>query len=256
MATTAKPKRKLRLAPTTSALVRAVAKKVVSDKLEDKYNRAEPQLGGQPVLFNAGISTFSDLWNLFPAITTGTEAHQRVGDTIRPKSLRVDFYVVANGALTTSMLNRVRLFVLEDKSIKNWANMPSTSIGTNLLDNGATLAGYSGIPNQETVRVNKRRYKVIKDKLFTVMKTSGVTPQTAGLGGTQSSMNSSQFHKISFKVPTPAKLQYSNPGDSWPNNFSPFLCLGYTQPDGDLAPDTGVTKMAFTFNSHLDYEDA
>ena len=236
--------------------MRAVAKKVVSDKLEDKYNRQEPQPGGQPVLINASITTFSDVWNLLPSIVTGTEAHQRIGDTIRPKSLRVDFYIVANGTLTTSMLSRVRLFVLEDKSIKNWANMSGTSIGSNLLDFGATIGGYTGLPNQETVRVNKRRYKVIKDKVFTVMKGTGVTPQTAGLGGTQTSMIASQFHKISFRVPTPAKLQYSNPGDFWPNNFAPFLTLGYTQPDGDLAPDSSVTKMAFTYNAHLDYEDA
>lgn len=238
------------------SLVRAVAKKVLSDALEDKYNRAEIQAGGQPLLFNASITTYTECYNLLPSVVQGVDSFNRIGDKIRPKSLRVDMYIVANGTLTTSMLQRVRLFVLQDKSISNWTAISGTPIGTQLLDFGSFLGGYSGLPNCELIRVNKRRYKVIKDKNMTLLKGTGLTPNVGGLNGTQTFMATNQYHRFSFKIPTPAVLNYSNPGDSYPTNFAPFMCLGYTQPDGDAAPDSGVFKVACQFSSHLDYEDA
>ena len=236
--------------------MRQVAKKVVADALEDKYARAEIAPGGQPVLFNASITTYAECYPLLPKVTQGVDSYQRVGDKLRPKSLRVELYIVANGTLTTSMLQRVRLFVLQDKSLSNWSAIDTTPIGNQLLDFGSFLGGFSGLPNCELIRVNKRRYKVIKDKVVTLAKGTGLTPNTGGINGTQTFVSGSQYHKITFKIPTPAVLHYSNPLDNYPTNFAPFMCLGYTQPDGDTAPDSGVFKVAVQFSSHLDYEDA
>ena len=249
-------KRRFRLTKPTTALVRAVAKKVVSDTLEDKYARAEIQAGGQPVLFNAAITAPSEQYNLLPSVVQGTDSHNRIGDKIRPKSLRVEVYVTANGTLTTSMLQRVRVFMLEDKTLKSWVNLTSSPIATQLLDFGAFLGGFSGLPNTELIRVNKRRYKVIKDKILTLSKGTGLTPNTGGINGTQTFVSAQQYHKFTVRIPTPAVLHYASPGDSYPTNFAPFLIAGYTQPDGDVAPDSGVTKVAINFSAHLDYEDA
>lgn len=249
-------KRKLRLAPNTTALVRAVAKKVVADTLEDKYARAEIAPGGQPVLFNASITAPSEQYNLLPAVVQGTDSFNRIGDKIRPKSLRVEIYITANGLLTTSMLQRVRLFMLEDKTLKSWSSLASSPIATQLLDFGSFLGGFSGLPNCDLIRVNKRRYKVIKDKSMTLAKGTGLTPNTGGINGTQTFVGTQQYYKMTVKIPTPAVLHYASPGDSYPTNFAPFMILGYTQPDGDVAPDSGVQKVAVQFSSHLDYEDA
>lgn len=253
-----KPRR--RVVPNKSkpvvSLVRAVAKKVVADALEDKYARAEIQPGGQPLLFNSPITAYTECYNMLPVITQGTDSMNRIGDKLRPKSLVVNLYITANGTLPTSMLQRVRLFVLEDKSIRNWANISSTPIGTALLDFGSFLGGFSGLPNCELIRVNKRRYKVIKDSTVTLSKGTGLTPNVGGINGTQTFVSGQQYHKMTFKIPTPAVLHYSSPMDPYPTNFAPFMCLGYTQPDGDAAPDSGVFKVAVQFSSHLDYEDA
>lgn len=242
--------------PQSTALVRQVAKKVLADALEDKYARAELQEGGQPKLFNSSITTYAECYPLLPKVVQGTDSMNRIGDKLRPKSLRVELYMVANGTLTTSMLNRVRLFVLEDKSLKNWTSIETTPIGTQLLDFGSFLGGFSGLPNCELIRVNKRRYKVIKDKIVTFNKGTGVTPNVGGINGTQIFVSGTQYHKITFSIPTPAVLHYASPLDSYPTNFAPFMCLGYTQPDGDTAPDSGIFKIGVQFSAHLDYEDA
>lgn len=228
----------------------------MSDKLEDKYARAEIQPGGQPVLFNASITAPSEQYNLLPSVVQGTDSFNRIGDKIRPKSLRVDIYVTANGTLTTSMLQRVRIFMLEDRTLKSWVNLTSSPVATQLLDFGSFLGGFSGLPNCELIRVNKRRYKVIKDKTLTLAKGTGLTPNTGGINGTQTFISGNQYHKFSVKIPTPAVLHYASAGDSYPSNFAPFLVAGYTQPDGDVAPDSAVFKVAIQYSSHLDYEDA
>jgi len=238
------------------SLVKAVAKKVVADALEDKYARAEIQAGGQPLLFNSSITTYTECYPLIPKVVQGTDSNNRIGDKLRPKSLRVELYMVSNGTLTTSMLNRVRLFVLEDRSLRNWQSIDTTPIGSQLLDFGSFLGGFSGLPNCELIRVNKRRYKVIKDKVVTFCKGTGVTPNVGGINGTQTFVSGSQYHKMTFSIPTPAVLHYASPMDNYPTNFAPFMCLGYTQPDGDTAPDSGVFKIAVQYSAHLDYEDA
>lgn len=251
----ARKMRKMKSKPQTS-LIRAVAKKVLHDAIEDKYVRGEIAAGGQPVLFNSAITSPSEQYSLLPPLVQGVDSNQRIGDKVRPTSLRIDMYITANGLLTTSMLQRVRIFMLEDRTLKNFISLTASPVATQLLDFGGFLGGFSGLPNTDLIRVNQRRYKVIRDKSITLCKGTGLTPGTGGLGGTQTFVGTQQYHKMSVKIPTPATLHYANPSDPYPTNFAPFLLVGYTQPDGDVAPDVGVQKIAVQFSSHLDYEDA
>nr|WPR18611.1 MAG: capsid protein [Chemarfal virus 231] len=61
---------------------------------------------------------------------------------------------------------------------------------------------------------------------------------------------------LTCEIPCPAKLLYSSVVDQWPSNFAPFFCLGYVQPDGNASPDTLITRVACSWVSHLDFEDA
>lgn len=237
-------------------LVKAVAKKVVADALEDKYARAEPQSGGQPVFLNSGITSPSDCYPIMPTIVQGTSSNQRIGDKIRPKSLVVQGYITSDGTLDTSMLQRVRLFILEDKGIRNWQNSGSLTVGSDLLDFAGSKAQYSGLPNHETIRLNTERYKKFVDKQYTLCKGEGLTPNVGGVGGSQVFVSGQQYYSFRFKIPTPAVLLYNSGSNLYPTNFAPFLCCGHSQPDGDIAPDVSVTKVAMTYSAHLDYEDA
>jgi len=249
---------------TSTALVKAVAKKVVSDALEDKYASAYIYPQGVPAYFNAGIVSNSECYYLLPGITQGTASNNRVGEKIRPKSLKVDFVITANGSYTSSQINQIRLFILEDKSIRNLdalRDIPLTQTGTpittQLLDDGGITVGFQGLPTDIMRRVNKRRYTVFKDKHLMILSGSGQTPQnTNGYTGTQVFVSGQQCVKFSVKIPTPTVLKYSKELDFYPSNFAPFFCLGYAQPDGNAYPDNLLTRVAVNWVVHLDYEDA
>jgi len=244
--------------------VKAVAKKVVADALEDKYEVSIAQASGYPIYFNAAISNSQECYPLLPKIVQGVSEGQRIGDKIRPKKFRVDVVITANGSYTSSQLNQVRLFVLEDKSIRDLKNLqlipltqPGTPIATELLEAGSIVSGFTGYPSQVMIRVNRKRYTVFKDKVLEVLSGKGQTPQPGNTYvGDQTFVSGQQCWKLSFVVPTPAVLKYATALDAWPANFAPFLCLGYVQPDGNASPDNLLTRVACNWVAHLDYEDA
>jgi len=244
------------------ALVTAVAKKVVSDALEDKYITAGA--GSTPKYYNAGISSNSEIEVLMPAMQQGTNSGDRIGDKIRPKRLRVDVVVTTNGTLNSSQLNLVRIFFLEDKSIRNSVALKDialtqigTPIATQLLDSGGVLSGFTGVPNQIMRRVNRQRYTVFKDKVAELLAGTGQTPNASnGYNGSQVFVSGQQCFRFSVVIPTPAVLKYSQAADNYPSNFAPFMAVGYVQPDGNASPDNLISRITVNWVSHLDYEDA
>lgn len=261
-------KSKLYVAPAASAptvaLVKAVAKKVVSDSMEDKYQTRLCQTSGYPRLFDAGIQS---VFPLLPIITQGTTSNERIGDRIRPKRMRVDFTLSANYAIPSSIIANCRLIVMNDKAIKSTPDLlaivgtqPGTPIQTELLQYANTLAGYTSTPSDDMARVNYERYSVIKDIRKEVIKGAGLGPiVTNSYVGDQVFVSPQTVHKFSVVVPTPKVLKYSNATDNYPSNFAPFFVLGYVDPNGNAGnvPDNWLTqRIALNFVTHLDYEDA
>jgi len=248
----------------TVALVKAVAKKVVSDSLEDKYQTRLNQTSGYPRLYDAGILNVSPL---LPVINQGTESNERIGDKIRPKRMRVDFTLSANYAIPSSIIANVRLIVMNDKAIKSTPDLlaiagvqPGTPIATELLQYASTLAGYTSTPTDDVARVNYERYSVIKDIRKEVIKGAGLGPiVTNSFVGDQVFVSPQTVYRFSVTIPTPKVLKYSNATDLYPSNFAPFFVLGYTDPNGNTGntPDNWLTqRIALNFVTHLDYEDA
>ena len=243
--------------------MRAVAKKVIDSQLEDKYVAytmvpAPPGTPGYPISFNASITTGSELYPLLPPLLNGVSSYQRVGDRIRPKRLTVDVILSANGGLTSSQLNMVRLFLISDKSYGNWDDVrTNTPITTELLNSGSGTQGFTGIPASLMMPVNAEKYKVYHDKVIQVRAGSGQTPNgTNAYVGTQTFVGTQQAWKLRFTIPTPAVLKYSGFNADYPSNFAPFICLGYIQPDGNASPDNLITRVQMLYRSHLWFEDA
>ena len=258
-----RPAKKAGGSKATKALVRSVAKKVISSQLEDKYvgytlQPAPPGTPGYPISFNASITVGTELYPLLPPLLNGASSYQRVGDRIRPKRFYVDVIVSANGGLTSSQLNMVRLFLLCDKALGNWDDVRvNTPITQDLLNNGAGTQGFTGIPHTLCMPVNTERYKVLHDKVLQVRAGTGQTPNsTNGYVGSQTFVGTQQAWKLRFNIPTPAVLKYSGFNNDYPSNFAPFICLGYIQPDGNASPDNLITRVQMSYRSHLWYEDA
>lgn len=250
-------------ASNMKALVRTVAKKVVAQSLEDKYETRLSQSTGYPRLYDSVI-TSNDIYALMPAISQGTASNERVGDRIRPKRMRVDFTLATNNAENSSLLVNARLFVLEDKSIKATLDLapiagtqPGSPIGTELLSYGGINQGYTGLPSDDMARVNRERYTVIKDVKRELIKAVGQGPIVSNsyIGG-QTFVTGQSCYKFSVVIPTPAVLKYSNALDTFPSNFAPFFVLGYSQPDGNAAGSSLLQRVVLGYVCHLDFEDA
>lgn len=252
----------------TVALVKAVAKKVVADSLEDKYETRLMLSTGQPRYFDTPITA---VYPLLPEINQGVNSNERVGDKIRPKRMRVDFTITAVGESDSSLDVLVRLLVLEDKQIKGTLDLlplapsgtpptggqPGTPIGTDLLQYGSQVQGYQGLLTDDMARVNTERYTVIKDIRRELIKGMGQSPTNANsFLGTQAFISGQQTYKVSVVIPTPAVLRYSKEMDGFPTNFAPFFVVGYVQPDGLAAPTSLTQRIAVNYITHLDYEDA
>lgn len=247
----------------TVALIRAVAKKVVGDQLENKYETRLSQTSGYPRIYDCQI-TSNDIYPLMPAISQGVASNERTGDKIRPKKMRVDFTLTTNNADTSSLNAQVRLLVLTDKTIKNSLELPpivgtqpGSPVGTELLQYGGVVAGYTALPSDDMARVNTERYSVIKDIHKELIKGAGTGPLPANsFIGTQTFVTGLSTHKFSVIIPTPAVLKYSQATDTFPTNFAPFFVLGYVQPDGNAGPSNLLQRVVLGYVVHFDYEDA
>jgi len=260
-----KTKKSKQLTKPTVALVKAVVKKVNDAALEDKYVTQFIQTSGYPRYLNAEIlGTSADLFPLMPQILQGVDSNNRVGDRIRPKKMRVDFTMSCNGEINSSWLLQTRLMVLQDKSIKdtnallpNPGVQPGTPVGTDLLNVGGGLSGFTGAPGGIMTRINRERYTVIKDIHKELINGAGLGPILPNSwGGVQSFVSGAQCHKFSVVIPTPAVLKYAKATDSFPTNFAPFFVLGYAQPDGNAASSSIQSRVAINYVVHFDYEDA
>lgn len=248
-------------AKSMKKMVRAVAKQVVHQQLEDKYTSRNLQPAGVP-LSKAGDIIASDLQPLLPSITTGTDSWQRIGEKVRPKRMRVDVIVTSNPTLLPAFLATCRFMILEDRANKYDADLPAITAPrlTQLLDIGSNQFAFTGRNQNINERINTRLFKVHCDKKFVISKGYGDRLATlTSTGNAVSALNAPMTIKFSVYVPTPAVLHYAQPGISHPQNFAPFAVLGYAFNESNYAADpTEVTNLRIQYQilTHLDYEDA
>lgn len=225
-----------------------VAKKVISRRSEDK-------VAGVPVetdvLHNSGIAS-ADCKPLVMQIPQGTSSNQRLGDRITPKSLRVRGMIGVNPEATfaTSKEIYVRVMLLAQKDIKTGVEILASGV-----DAGALLrAGYggtgdaitfTGVTNNLLMPVNTNLFRVYYDRQFKLdlcLTDPGKT---------------THCHQWSYtftKKNLPASFTFDEGNGDWPNNFSPFVAIGYAYADG-TAPDIVTTNIITNTWAQLAFED-
>jgi len=245
----------------TVALVKSVAKKIVADAQEDKYDTKLLRPSGVPVN-KAGDITASDVELLLPPITQGSNTNQRVGDKLKVKKMRVDVILTTSPNFGEAFLSTVRFMILEDKSNKDNVQIPTVTapiVANSLLENGSGQQGFTGRNMDLMYRINTRRFKVHCDKKLTLGKASEhrLAP---GVGTPwQISQISPGTYKFSVKIRTPKTLIYQSATSTSPTNFAPFMVVGYAFNESNHASDPAeLTNQRIVYNTltHLDYEDA
>lgn len=241
-------------------MVRAVAKQVLHQQLEDKYNTRNITPAAVPQSKPGDINP-TTLEGVLPLVYQGDDSWERIGDRVRPKRLRVDITVTSNGILPEAWLGTVRFLILEDKSNKNEQDIPAVTGPRilQLLDNGPNQFGFTGRNQDVNYRINTRLFKVHCDKKLILSKSFGSRLASGSPAVAVSGLGTTVSYRFSVVVPTPATLVYQGPSYGTPTNFAPFACIGYAFNDSNYAADPAELPNArITWNmlSHFDYEDA
>jgi len=225
----------------------AVAKRVISRRAEDKVTGSPIEAD---VNHNSAIGS-ADCEPVIMQIAQGVDSSMRVGDRITPKSLTVKGVLALNPDFDGSNTLYARVVILAQKDIKAGAEILGGGV-----DAGALLrAGYgstgnevqfTGATQELNMPINTELFRVYMDRTFKFTQQTGVTEA-----------NPSQAVRWSYtftKKNLPSSFHFDEGNGNWPNNFAPFVAIGYAYSDG-TAPDVIDTKLVSNIYSQLKFED-
>lgn len=209
-----------------------------------------------------------NLRGLLPRISDGTDAFQRLGNSITPKVLKIRglVYFIRTEEFAHDLT--LRLMVLTHRSIKNQDELTgstTTNYTDTLLWNGQTgdAVAYGGNePYYNQLPINRRAWNVLGDKQIHLRKAfswPGATVTNASQGETfMSPTRSVPFEFVLTQKQLPAKLLYQGPGTDVPTNFAPVLAMGWADNTRTLqvGTDTNTNIVGIQWTSSLIYEDA
>lgn len=184
---------------------------------------------------------------------SGNTEQQRMGDRIKPKSLKVKGIVSLNqtNPPQSNQPIYVRILILSQKDIKLGSSVLGGSVDTsNLLQpafagTGNDQTPFVGATQDLLYPVNKQKFKVYMDKVIklTPVVSSGSREQNPGYCA-----------KYSYRFKSlPTSLTYDDGAGDWPNNFAPFVCVGYAYADNS---SEDVLRVQHNCYSTLEFEDA
>ena len=112
---------------------------------------------------------------------------------------------------------------------------------------GADQAPFSGQTQDVMSPLNTELFRVYYDKVHQI---SG---QLVSAGARERQYTTIRW-QYTFKD-LPASFSYDEGNGDWPNNFAPFMSLGYCYADGSV-PDTLQSRLVSNTCAYLSYEDA
>lgn len=258
--------RRSRRGATRSVLVGATSRGL-SKLVRRITNRGvEVKHVGQNVVndaFNSTISASTECYPIVPAVSEGTDGHQRIGDRIRPKylivkgKLQYDSTVDGAGGSPGTYLppSVVRVMILTQKNIKVSSDVSNRADITHLLkDNINTdiARAYTGSAFDNLAPINKDLFTVHMDRKFkmkALLHTDLGNNNTITLDGTQPTIT---FVK---KIRCPKTLFFDDGNGNYPNNFAPFICMGSVV-DNNQGAWTATTPYRLVVQGELYFTDA
>jgi len=201
------------------------------------------------VVHNGPISD-ADVVPILGSIQSGTESNQRIGDRVKPKSLRVRGVIGLNPDYNPNnkpMIVTVMLLACKDKKTN-----ALVAAGAGLADllkpniNGSEQVPWDGSTLRATYDINTEKFRVHMAKQFRIAPGSLA-------GGTREFDFVKWTHRFkSSKMP--ASLTWDEGTGDDCNNFAPFLVIGWCYTDGtatDVQP-----RLISNCSSEFTFEDA
>lgn len=246
---TSTKKRPARLAPKTKKAVQKIVKQTIARATENKLIGWLSEIN---TAHNSPIGA-ADCVPLVQQIATGTSAQQRVGDRIKPKSLRLRGVVsFMTDTANTNQNLYVRLIIASQKNIKVGSEVVAGGVDASHLLRPGYVGGdqiaFSGVTRNLYEPLNKDLFRVYMDKVIKLAPAA-----ITGGGKEQQPMYSARY---SFRMKQlPSFLTYDDGNGDWANNFAPFFCMGYAFSDGQSDLPT-YTRLINNCSAFLEYEDA
>jgi len=215
---------------------------------------------------NQFISTnATDILRIIPPIANGTGDNQRIGDTIRPKSLKIHGSVKCNmlsaGPLIQPIEICVVVYVLQHVTYKSYASLAGNDF-SQLLETGEnSTVPFTGTVLQSQLPVCKDYYKLLKKKLIR-LRYGGANSPAGVLTGSVSPSNSHDWQKnfsINVSKHLPAKFMYpeasATVGINDPTNSSIFMCTAFYNMDNSTSTQE-LLSYQVQYHSELYYKDS
>lgn len=200
----------------------------------------------------------ADCYPLVQQIAQGLTAQSRVGDRVKPKSLKVHGVVSFNNSvLNTNQDIYVRIIIAAQKNIKVSSQVAAGGVDTGHLLRpgflGADQQPFGGATMDLNLPVNRDLFRVYFDRTIK-LTSAAVQTEVVGMGSVEVNAAYSKRWSYRFKQ-MPAALVYDAGNGDWANNFAPFIATGYAFSDC-TDPDLVTTRIKANVFSLLEFEDA
>jgi len=222
----------------------------------------ENKMVGNPVetnvKHNSGIGP-ADCEPLIPEIppmnvnNTSDTSLLRIGDKIRPKSLRVKGTLSFQPSTSTVTQNfYARVVIVSQKNIKVGSQVLGGAVDTGRLLRpsfpaaGVVSAPFDGNTDELDFPINRDLFKVYYDKIIKLCPAAATGVEAIPM---YSARWSYKFKSL------PSSFSFDGGNGDWVNNFVPFVAIGYAYSDG-TNPDVLTTRLISNVYSALEFEDA
>lgn len=239
--------------------------KAIGRNEETKYVANSPSDGAGAVLqtlwYSPGqLGAINNFFPAIPALTQGTDDYQRVGNKIRPTSIKVSLKIGLNPQNVDACSLLGVIYYGVDRAGKTWNNVHPLQTAA-ILDNGnGTNSAWGGI-RSDLAKPTDKKLVTLKRIVFRLSKTEGIQNSdlsgalvTAGNYSTANGLSEKNF-LLTFRPPK--GLTYLTNNDTFPQNYAPFFAVGFCHADGSALVVPDDTQLV-NVNSrvHMYYKDA
>jgi hypothetical protein len=203
--------------------------------------------------YNSGINAQSDVIQIIPASIQGTDAGSRVGNELTVKSFNIKGHYIlslANNQVSASCRIGVRILILQAKRYKSYydANTQFVNHLPLMIRTGDSVRAFTGVISDLYLPINEEVYEVLYDKVQYV-----TMPFVATAVGANDVRNTVKMFDIDLKT-NYKKLTYEDSLSNYPQNWGPFMAIGYAKMDG-TAPDVAVNGISVESVCTMKYID-
>lgn len=239
---------------TAKAQVSTLVKKLISRSEETKLVCKSVV---NNVLFNSGITSSTEVYDVLPNLVQGVDNYQRIGDRVTPKSLSVRGTIAINFNESRSLTPEVHVFIVSHKSKRSYdalnagASAGRQQIVDELIDLGnGTDTNFNGQVLPTCFPLNRKLLTIHAHKVLKLSSSYGA------LANEHTADDTLRFRRFAIKVKCPKTLTYdASISAIHPVNFAPVMMVGYVYPDGTFS-EVLTTPVLVTATSTLYYDDA